>query len=242
MKIRSLLLIATSAAAAAVHADVTYNDFSDTSALYLNQNAYKTADNTLRLTDAQNWEGGSAWTTSKQYVLDGFDTSFNYYIGGGNGADGLTFALQNRNLWDLGGLGGSLGFNGITSVFGAQFRTYVHNKIQIGSFTDTPLGSVDNAGLRGDHNVRITYMPGKMSVYFDHQLAVTAAVDLKDYYSDGLAYVGFTAATGGSNDIHEIKDWTFKSGPVSSVPGPAPLTAFAAGLVNVARRRSRRKR
>lgn len=238
MNFRSALILLSLSLAGAAQANFNYSDFSSTAGLALNQDA-KSVDGALRLTEAQNWQGGSAWTLSKQSITSGFDTSFDYHIGEGNGADGLTFALHDRNTWDLGGLGGSLGFDNLHNGYGVQFRTYVHNKIQIGGATDNPTASIANTGLRGDHHVRITYIPGQMDVYFDGVKALTANVDLAAKYGAEGAYVGFTSATGGSNDVHEIRNWTFKSGSPEAVPEPASMAVLAIGAVGFLRRRKK---
>lgn len=237
MKLRTFVFLATAALAAVSHADLNYSNFSSTAGLTLNGTAHSTTGGALRLTDLANWQNGSFWASTPQTVTGGFDTTFTYHIGEGSGADGFTFAIQDHSATQLGGDGGSLGFNGIASVFGVQFRTYDHNKIQIGGNTDTPVASVNNANLRGDHTVRIIYVPGTMSVYWDGTLATSGAVDLGAMYGNANTYVGFTGATGGTYDIHEIGGWTFKSGAPQAVPEPGTMAALGLGALGLLKRR-----
>ena len=74
------------------------------------------------------------------------------------------------------------------------------------------------------HTVRVRYVPGTLTIYFDDMVnpLLTIPYDLETggtYLSalpaDGLglvngeAYVGFTAATGGVTQVHEVRQWTW---------------------------------
>jgi hypothetical protein len=66
------------------------------------------------------------------------------------------------------------------------------------------------------HTARITYDPPRLAVYLDGAEAPirTAAVDLASILGgDGTAWVGFTAATGGGFENHDVLSWKFTSGP-----------------------------
>ncbi|RYG36648.1 PEP-CTERM sorting domain-containing protein [bacterium] len=236
MNVRIALTLASALVAGAAQANFSYGNFADTTGLALNEAAHSTGS-ALRLTEAVDWNRGSAWTTEKQSISEGFTTSFNYHIGEGTGADGLTFTLQNGATWDVGGMGGSMGLDGVFGSYGVQFRTYEHNKIQIGNRTDNADAFVANNNLRGDHQVKITYAPGLMSVYLDGSLALSTNVDLSAKYGTEGAFIGFTSATGGSNDVHEISNWNFTSGSPEAVPEPASLACIGLGVLGLVKRR-----
>lgn len=163
MNIRTSLVLLSVSVASVAGANLNFGDFSDTTGLVLNGNA-ASVGGALRLTEAEQWQRGTVWAAEKQSVVEGFETSFNYHIGEGNAADGLTFTIHNGNPWDMGGMGHSLGFNGISGAYGVQFRTHIYNAIEIGGNIDAAAASLAKDDLRGNHDVRITYVPGTMSV------------------------------------------------------------------------------
>jgi hypothetical protein len=67
------------------------------------------------------------------------------------------------------------------------------------------------------HVARITYEPPRLSIYLDGLAMRVGAVDLASIVGgDGSAWVGFTAATGGGHENHDILSWKFQSGPSTS--------------------------
>lgn len=116
----------------------------------------------------------------------------------------------------------------------------VKESASIGIFS--PAASMET----GTHTVRVDYTPGSLSVYYDDLFTpvIVAPINLASTLSLGgpasnSAWLGFTAATGGSFSRHEIISWSFT--PVTS-PNPAgvgsftpsPVTAGSAGLLAVA--------
>ncbi|MFP5080288.1 Ig-like domain-containing protein [Pedobacter sp. JCM 36344] len=69
-------------------------------------------DGYLRLTNASRDQKGFAYSTSSFPSVRGLRVEFEYYIYGGNGADGISFFLfdSNANPFTIGGFGGSLGY------------------------------------------------------------------------------------------------------------------------------------
>jgi hypothetical protein len=65
------------------------------------------------------------------------------------------------------------------------------------------------------HSVKIQYQPGTLSIYLDNMTTpvLNVALDLADRIglADGQAWVGFTAATGGGWQTHDILNWQFNS-------------------------------
>ncbi len=217
-------------------------------------------DNRLRLTGNTRQERGTAWFTAKQLVSEGFDTRFEFELSDGTGvpSDGLTFAIQNFNDSFLGPAGGFLAYDGLPNSVVVEFDTFpnrgggfnfkdpnghhisvhtrgtepntVHESASIGSTLDIP-------PLGGQHRVQISYRPGSMSVFIDDMInpRLNVSIDLAAtlQLDNGTAWVGFTAATGGGTQNHDLLNWSFQS-----VPEPTTLTLFVLlGAVVGSRRR-----
>ena len=105
-----------------------FNNFANTTGLKLNGNA-ASAGNNLQLTDAVNYEVGSAYSL-QPLVIDAdtsFTTHFTFRIAGGTaGADGMAFVLQNDTDGSnaLGTAGGALGYDGVSNSLAIEFDTY----------------------------------------------------------------------------------------------------------------------
>ena len=89
------------------------------------------------------------------------------------------------------------------------------------------------------HIAEITYAAGNLSVFLDDLAAprLVVALNLATTLNlaDGRAGVGFTAATGGAYENHDILNWQF-----GAVPEPATLWLAAAGILTMCSRRRRR--
>lgn len=195
----------------------------------------------LRLTPELNSRSGSAWFRKRQNVGAGFETTFAMQISrtdSGTGADGLGFVVQNApagsdlqilNVHDMratdalvvvfdtyssggaglriGGDGQEIGYVNLAEVPGLTLRG--GTRIQ------------DPTGQGAPYQVRISYVPGNLTVSVDGIVVLeNLSVDLADLGAvdgDGNAYVGFSAATGGLNEAHDITSWTLTPGaPVVS--------------------------
>ena len=93
----------------------------------------------------------------------------------------------------------------------------------------TPATQMDDGNI---HTVRILYVPGTLTVFLDNVQVLTVPYDFNTggtFVNSGMpvgglslinsefAYVGFTAATGGSWQNHDLTRWRWDS----PVPGPA---------------------
>jgi hypothetical protein len=197
-----------------------------------------------RLTDGGGNEGGSFWTqtagTGGKVPISFFDTTFTLrQVPVTGAADGLTFAIQNstNGTGALGGLGGGLGYTGLSPSVAVYFDLYnggSHNPrtglLLNGNGTpgDTrSLAGMINPGSGDPIRVHLTYDSGTLAEVVTD--TITGAVFSTSYTVNipnvvgggGLAYVGFTAATGGESAVQDILNWT---GVFASTAPPPYLT------------------
>ena len=150
---------------------------------------------------------------------------FDAYIGGGTGADGMTFAIQNAaatgaSPTKLGVRGGGLGFSGISGIATAlvEYRNSANPSNNFAGITDGPLaGSTDLLRwiatanlvprLQGNTNhVRVTTAGGVLTVSVNGAQVLSRAVTLPT-----SAYVGFTAGDGSLTNRHAVSNVVFSS-------------------------------
>ena len=187
-------------------------------------------DNRLRLTDdVLDEERASAWYNTKQVVENGFRTTFRYKFTSVT-ADGIAFVIQNdaAGTAALGLLdsGSGKGYSGITNSLAIEIDTWnggsanpdeiaIHSNGTAANrhSTDSRIAYVLFTADNEEHDVKILYNPdGKLRVYHDDMDTpfLTANYDLTAIGLDAsTAYVGFTGATGGSEQTAEILNWTF---------------------------------
>jgi len=185
----------------------------------------------LELTPATNWLVGSTFYPTPVPGV-GISAAFDVFLGSGSGADGMTFTLADASVTQptaIGANGGGEGFSGITG-FAVSFDTYKNASDPSSNFvgiaaTNTSqqqLNYVDtNASippLRNTmHHVVVTTTSTGITVTLDGtQVLNYATTNLPPY-----VLVGFTGATGGGNDIHEVQNVAITSGQ----PLPAPTVS-----------------
>lgn len=241
MKTTRHLLIAIGLAITSVpmFADFTYSNFNSTAGLQLNGNA-AAVGGVLRLTPADFWQAGSAFSTNTVSLSSSasFSTYFQFQIhddGGisdedGQGADGIVFTVETTSN-SVGGSGVGIGYTGIPKSLGVEFDTYNN-----GGFD--PNGNHVNFDYNGNFSGADTAVeiPGRMnddgiwSAWIDYDGATNdlelrlvenstvrpaapilqATVDLASILGSTDAYVGFTSATGAAYDDHDILNWQFR--------------------------------
>jgi hypothetical protein len=204
---------------------------------------------TLTLTTTAGNEGSSAiYNTPVGY--QNFTTQFTYTETGGNPpADGITFMLENdpRGVNAIGGLGGGLGYSGITPSFAAEFNVYQGSNIATGTNGTINIvhnapntGSVDLAS--GDPiNVIISYNASTQTlneslvdqVASDSYTTSYTGINLSSILGSGTAYMGFTGATGGANSLETITNFSYYVPGAPAITSVTPSSGPAAGGTSV---------
>ncbi len=212
---------------------VVYDDFS-ASALGLDFNGSASTNNgRLRLTSDSYWQTGSVFTDAKYDI--GADTSFSTYFnfeieGGRNGADGFAFVLQGSSPDALGKGGGELGVGGIDNSLAIVFDTYRNpfnpsdNLISVvrdGDVTrplqQVPVGIDLNTGASRHAWIDYDGTTNQLRVYYAaaNSKPATPVIDTVidiDAVLPSTVHAGFSAATGGLSNAHDILEWDFSTG------------------------------
>ena len=78
----------------------------------------------LQLTDGGTFEARAIWYSTPLNIQQ-FTTDFTFQItpAGANATDGMTFAIQNQGLTAHGGIGGALGYQGVTPSVAVKFAS-----------------------------------------------------------------------------------------------------------------------
>ncbi|HEY7138106.1 MAG TPA: IPT/TIG domain-containing protein [Acidimicrobiia bacterium] len=199
----------------------------------------------LQLTPATNWLVGSAfWPTPVPGA--GVSAAFDAFIGPGSGADGLTFTLADASVnapTALGVTGGGEGFSGITGV-AVSLDTWQNTADPSSNFvgvatTSTPMQSLNYVTtntsipslLNTVHHFVVTTTSTGLTVTMDGTQVLSYATSLPPY-----VLVGFSGATGGFNDIHQVQNVAITAGPPPSAPtvtGVSPSSGPATGGTTV---------
>lgn len=229
-------------------ADLNFPSFPNTTGLSVAGNAAVTGG-LLRLTTNANAQAGSTYGITQQNVGSGFRCVFTFRITGqtGGGADGFAFVIQNASATALGDNGCGLGYTNIPSSLAVEFDTYQgncgtgtggdpnNNHVSVQTLGTQPNSGMGSASIGINPNVvnfrdgavhtaYIDYTPGELLVYLDNNTTpiISSLVNLSTSLAltNGRAWVGFTAATGGSTENHDILSWTLTEGAPPSTGRP----------------------
>ncbi len=211
----------------------------------------------LRLTPAAVSMTGSAFGTQLIRVHD-FSSTFSFRMSGAGGiadakghvgADGFTFTIQPVSA-SIGGSGQDLGVGGVMPAVSVEFDTFCNDdsatmdpsSSHVGVDIDGDVHSVVTADVSPSLNdgnrwfAWVDYDGTTLSVRVDQTGVRPAApqlayeIDLQGTIGTDTAYVGFTAATGGGYQNHDIIDWTYFDHYVPpSVDGGASTDGAAGG-------------
>lgn len=146
---------------------------------------------------------------------DGLKATFNMQVGGGTGADGMTFSLLDPadGTTALGGGAGSLGFGGLSGV-AAAFDTNKVTGYPSSNFTGIATGQVMAGELKfdstvsaiaplrtGTHTVTVTVTGSVLTVYLDGVVALQRTETIP-----AQALLAFTGADDTLTDIHTVRN------------------------------------
>ena len=215
----------------------SYPDFSDLAGLQLNGDAAQVGDD-LRVTPSASGQAGSAFfdttvdigqfQTQFEFVFDNFGGIVNG-LTGDFGADGMVFTIQNDAAMDsaLGGIGGELGYSGISPSVGVSFDSWPNN-------WGNPAEALENISIlqNGDHVAFlnradfdfdegqhyfawIDYDGTTLDVFIATSNAkpgatiLSQAIDIPEVLGTSDGYVGFTSATASAFADHDILSWNY---------------------------------
>ena len=237
---------------------VDLDNFANLDRLELNGSATQ-ANNVLRLTSTDRRQAGTVFYDEPIQVNDetSFSTQFQFQITGGTrGAEGFTFMLQNDLFGDksVGFAGKGLGYQGIQQSVAIEFDTYQGR----GELSNNHLSILSNGNVNNvlaTNNAEFDLNSGQvLEAWIDYDgssdllevflsntdikpetAALSATIDLAATVGD-RARIGFSAATGGLNNNHDILNWSFDSSdklaPEGNFSNPIdwPSIAIHAGL------------
>ena len=198
------------------------------------------------MTPARNFTQGQAWLARKVDLNADLVSDFSIRFteqGGSQGADGMTFAIQNTSATASGVVGGGLGYDGLANSIVVELDTFDNgvgagdadgNHVSVhtggsgpnGPSSDTLRGAAHLAPDLEDgaiHRVRVVYDAAatELRIYVDDLAtpALTVDIDIAATLSldAGAAWVGFTSATGGGFENHDVLDWASALAPAPRV-------------------------
>jgi hypothetical protein len=204
-----------------------YPDFSDVSKLKLNGDATQ-AGAVLQLTSNADSETGTAYT--KRRVLNhkkSWKTAFSFSMHDSAGlpGDGMAFLIHSTDKNAIGDGGGGLGFGSIGDSLAIEFDTFDNggsdeqaNEVSIianGKAGRTKDSGVPSFQLYGGQRwawVSYKAKSRKVKAWVSDtdtkpsSPIVASKVDLKKVLHD-KSFAGFTAATGGATEQHDVLEW-----------------------------------
>jgi hypothetical protein len=207
--------------------------------------AWDSTTQSIFLTAAGQYNSGGSIFLSQKRSAQKFTVSFDFWIGGGSGADGMTFAwVRGPALLGIGG--GHLGFYGGLDGYGVKFDTYSggggepENYVAIIEGTQAPTTTgfvyndgipemedvLDAAGKPAPFHVRIEFDSGRLEMWMSDPTAATPMLETKvlDYeiagYAPYDAHFGFTAGTGYLMNTHRVDNVTIAAGAPTAVIAP----------------------
>jgi hypothetical protein len=216
--------------------------------------------NVYILTTDATGQTGSVMSDKRIDLTHDFDLSFNLQIGAkALAGDGMAFVLHNDPFGNdaLGTGGGGLGAAGLLNGLAIQFDTW-QNVAQgdiAGAHTDiattdqrqsvyrlTDQVSLNDLADGNDHNVHVTWDAATLTLAYTYDGTQVAKLQLTSqqfaayFGGSNFVYLGFTGATGGSSDLHQIElkslNATFEPGLPPGTPHPHDGSIFDVATID----------
>lgn len=192
-----------------------------------NGNAVQTSCNCYQLTAAAGNQSGSVWNVNLIDLSQPFNFSFDVFLGcNDNGADGMAFVLQPLSV-NAGTAGGGIGYQGISPSLAVEMDTYQNatdpwydhmalqtNGVVTHGGANTLAGPVQTSATSPNvedcqwHLFQVSWNPATQlfQVWFDGalRLSYTGNIINNIFGGNPMVYWGFTAATGGANNLHQF--------------------------------------
>lgn len=191
-----------------------------------NGNAVVTNSPEVTLTIDQGNLFGTMWSNQEILFNEDFLIESELFFGLNDwGADGIAFVLQPQSS-NAGGLGGGIGYAGISPSIAIEFDTYYNSgsdpltndhvaivkdgqPFLLGPHSEfiTPIdiGNVEN-GQWHTATFQWTASTQKLKLIFDGVQLFDVTIDLGAIFpSNNSVFWGFTSATGGANNLHKVK-------------------------------------
>ena len=191
----------------------------------LTGDAVRAGTHCYRLTSDNIWQGGTVWYKKPVNLNQPFVMEMNLKLGcRDGGADGMVFIFHDRLRTGFQGEG--MGFGGLYPSLGIEMDTYEnfhladpaydhiaimkHGRMHHRTGVTRPVPILANRGNIEDckvHAVRIDWSPDlkQLKIMVDGKVRIERKLDIvKDIFSNNPnVYWGFSAATGGSRNLHE---------------------------------------
>ena len=169
----------------------------------------------VELTAPANNQAGTAFQTSSSVSSDSVNIEFDFYVSGGSGADGISLTAidVDRMTTFVGGTGGGIGYYGlpgwsieVDTWYNAEHNDPTsadHVSVHIDGDVNSPLAWATLPEMEDGewHRAMIDVEGAHMMVWIDEALYIDQTIAGLPAFD---AYVGFTAATGGSTNWHLI--------------------------------------
>ena len=188
--------------------------------------------NCFLITPDQLDQAGGVWYDNPIDFSEDFSIYYKNNFGNkdNNGADGMALVFKATSTPDVGGIGGGMGYQGISPSLIVEFDTYWNNADNNDPFDDhiaivsngnpvhtaatnlagpvPPTSTTINMEDGVDHNVKIVWTAATQTfeVFFDCELRLSLNQDVKNtiFGGDSTVFFGFVGSTGGLSNLHQV--------------------------------------
>ena len=193
-----------------------------------NGQAHLSGEACYQLTSAINWTSGSIWYKKPINLAQTFEMELDCFFGceDWEGADGIVFVFTSQKP-KTGFQGEGMGFGGLPTSLGIEMDTYQNPHLSDPEYDHIAL--MANGNLHHAHNLtkvkplsaqsnniedctqhrlKVSWNPKTemLKVFFDDSARISYEKDIVQSIFKGnpLVYWGFTSATGGKNNRHQV--------------------------------------